>query len=448
MGITFDLDNNLTSDNPFYGEIPTQSVGQRLREKYAFSYQECKDLYSYWSLGKRIVESIVDFSLSVERDIVIKDAPEEVATRFKEIETKQNITQLVKNFLILTRVYGAASLFVASKKPEDDFKNLSPDDYKFDFTFKALDPLNFKCSISQDPLSYDFLEAKYISINGRLVGKNRNFVLFNGNPMFIQFNKSNLNFGGRSVFANMGRLIETWDTLFTALEAIAVKAGAVIIENSQSSMSDPTAFEVAQQSARLFQQMKIGNVAALNAGQTANFFNLNGATEIGAMIKEVKEALAMTLNDTPTAILLDEDLSNGLSNGSEDMRNVIIKVNSFRELYLKPVYEFIDKHLFFKAWDDDFINSMRSKADYSGLSNYEIRLKWMNEFDYKWGSIYPKTPDEESKSKNESIDTLLKIKELGANSQDLEDALNHLDLFNAQFSLNQNTPQPLIEEEN
>lgn len=445
MGITFDLDNNLTSENPFYGKTPT--LGEILKANYEFDYQECKDLYSYWSLGKRLVESIVDFSLSVDREVIVKNAPEEVATRFKEIEDNQGITQLVKNFLILTRTYGASALFVASKKPNDDFKNLQDEDYKYDFKFKALDPLNFRAVISQDPLSYDFLEAKHIAVNGRLIGKNRGFVLFNGNPMFIQFNKSNLNFGGRSVFANMGRLITTWDQLYSSLEAIAVKAGAVVIENGQNSMADPVGFEVAHQSALLFQQMKAGNVAMLNAGQTANFFNLNGATEIGDMIQNVKEALAMALNDTPTAILLDKDLSNGLSNGSEDMRNVIIKVNSFRQLYLKPVYEFIDSHLFFKAWDDDFINSMRSKADYANLSNYEVRLKWINDFEYQWKSIYPKTPDEATKQNSESVDTLVKIKDLGGSSEDIEEALNGLNLFKTSFSLSSQEQEPTIIEE-
>lgn len=446
MGLFFDTDNTLTSENPFLNE-PLQSLGKILKAEFEFSYEECKDLYSYWSLGKRIVESIIDFSLSVDREVAIKDAPEEVAERFKEAEVDMKVPQTIKNFLVLTRTYGASCLFVATKKPNDDLKNLQEDDYRYDFKFKTLDPLNYRVTISQDPLSYDFKEPTHTAIGGRLVGKNRNLVLFNGDPLFIQYNKSNLNFGGRSVFANMGRLITTWNSLMQSLEAIAVKAGSIVIENTDVSLGDPTSAEVANVSAMLFKQMKAGNVAMLNAGQTANFFNLTGATEISAMITEIKEALAMALNDTPTAVLLDKDLSNGLSNGSEDMRNVIIKVNTFRELYLKPVYEFIDSHLFFKAWNDDFINAMRSKADYNGLSNSEIRRKWINSFSYKWQSIYPKTPDEETKAKTESIDTIAKIKELGASSEDIQEAINNLDIFKNQITIEADKPLGNLYEE-
>lgn len=434
MGIFHDIDNNLTSDNPYYGQ--EQSLGEALKAEFSFNYEECKDLYSYWSLGKRLVESIIDFSLSVERDILIQDAPDEVAERFKKVEKELRITQLIKNFLAITRTYGTAGLLVTSKKPNDDYKNLDINDYKFDFGFNVLDPYNFRVQISQDPLDFDFLKPSYIFVKGRLIGKNRGLVMFNGSPLYIQYNESSLSFGGRSIFSNMGRLIRTWDTLLSSLEAIAVKAGGIVIENSQESMTDPTSFEVARVSATLFKQLRAGRTAMLNAGQTAQFFALNGATEISSMITEVKEALAMALNDTPTAVLLDKDLSNGLSNGSEDMRNVIIKVNTFRELYLKPVYEFIDKHLFFKAWDDDFINSMRSKGDYDGLSNHQIRQKWMSDFEFKWQSIYPKTPDEESKAKSDDVDTLIKLKDLGANSVDLETALENLKIFGNKISLN------------
>ena len=415
--------------------MPQQSLADDLKAQYEFDYNQCKELYSYWGLGKRIVESIIDISLSVNRDIIVGDAPDEVVNRFKKVENSLHITRAIKEFLCLVRVYGSAVMYVASKKPNDDYKNLSHSDYNFDIKFKALDPYNVRTTISQDPLSFDFLEASNIVINGKVLGKKRGLMMFNGSPLFIQFNKSNLNFGGRSVFANMGRLIRTWNALFHALRAIAIKSGAIFIENSENSMLDPTGFEVAQMSAQLIQQMETGNVAMLNAGQTPHLFNLQGANEISVMIGEVKEALAMALNDTPSAVLLDKDLSNGLSNGSEDMRNVIIKVNSFREEYLKPVYEFVDKHLFYKAWDDDFINKMRSKGDYEGLSNFEIRLKWIEDFSYSWKSIYPKTPDEETKSKNDSVDTLAKIRDLGADSEDIEDALNGLELFNTKFKL-------------
>lgn len=188
----------------------------------------------------------------------------------------------------------------------------------------------------------------------------------------------------------------------------------------------------------------------LNKGQTAEFFNLNGATEIGAMIAEVKEALTMALNDTPIQILLDKDLSNGLSNGSEDMRSVIIKVNSFREEYLNPIYDFLDSYVFYKAWDNDFIKTIKAKyPDYQMLGEEQIRQMWINAFEYKWKSIYPKTPDEETKEKDSVLDRALKAKDLGVSTEDLQEILNDSEngaVFNFDVRV-EKTPSPFEEVE-
>lgn len=152
MGITFDLDNSLTSQNPFFGTAFNTNEDD-LKGQYEFTYDQCKELYSYWGLGKRIVESIIDVSLSVDRDVVVGDAPDEVVNRFKAIENKINLSRIIKDYLCLVRVYGSAVLFVTSKDPKDEGKNFTDEQFQYDFKFKALDPYNFKAIISQNPLS-------------------------------------------------------------------------------------------------------------------------------------------------------------------------------------------------------------------------------------------------------------------------------------------------------
>lgn len=413
MGIFWNIDND------YYSE-PNE-------EEKEFGYKECKDLYANWALGKRFVESIIDFSLSQKREVEIPNAPQEVKDRFDLIAKKMKIDSIVKQGAIINRIYGIVGIFATTTNPMDNFKNLTIDErLNSDIAFNVLDPLNFRTTISQDPKSPDFLKPSNCSVGGRIVGSKRIYVGFNGNPLFIQWTPSALNFAGRSVFANMRRLIIAWANLFEALERISLKASSILVTNSATLLKDSTSYSVANASAELLKQMRQGQVAMLNKGQTAEFFNLNGATEISSMIAEVKEALTMALNDTPIQLLLDKDLSNGLSNGSEDMRSVIIKVNSFRETYLNPIYDFLDSYLFYKAWDNDFISSIKTKyADYQILGNEQIRQMWINDFDYKWKSIYPKTPDEETKEKDSILNRATLAKELGVSTKDLQEILNN-----------------------
>lgn len=411
----------------FFWNIDNDYFSNPLEETLEFDYADCKDLYTSWALGKRFVESIVDYSLSQKRDTAIPNAPQEVKERFDLVCQQHKVDLIVKQTAIIKRIYGIVGLFVTTTNPHDKYSNLSIEE-KINATlgFNVLDPLNFRTLISQDPKNPDFQKPTNTTVGGSLVGKKRIYVGFNGSPLFIRWSKSALNFAGRSVFENMRRLIVSWSNLFEALERISLKASSILVTNSNTVIKDSVGAKVAQESAFLLGQMRQGQIAMLNKGQTAEFFNLNGATEIASMIVEVKEALTMALNDTPIQLLLDKDLSNGLSNGSEDMRSIIIKVNSFRDENLNPIYDFIDGYMFYKAWDSDFIKTIKARyPDYQMLGEEQIRQMWINDFEYKWKSIYPKTPDEETKEKDGVLDRAIKAKDLGVSTQDLQDILNN-----------------------
>lgn len=404
----------------------------------SFGYDDCKQIYSEWALGKRVVESIVNFSLSTDREILIPNAPLEVAEQYIKTCEKYNIIKTVRNCLFLTRVYGMAGIYVASDSTNDDCQNLTVSELTHrDIRFNVLDPLNMNVVISQNPLDFNFQRPACARVGSKNVGNRRVFVATNGSPLYIKFEQSALNFSGRSVFANMKRLIELWTNLFEALERISLKASSILITNDNAGMKDAFTAKVAEASAMLLKQMKQGQVGILNKGQTAEFFNLNGASEIGAMISEVKEGLAMALNDTPTAILLDKSMSNGLSEGSEDMRAVIMAVNNFRRDYINPILQFIDSYLFFKAWDNDFIEDMRLKYGdkYSLLPNNQIRQMWIDDFKFEWKSIYPKTPDEETKAREAELNRLLLAKELGVDLEDIEQIANENGLFSSEIHI-------------
>lgn len=440
MGIfdLFSFRRNYSNSTDTY--IPPLSA-YGLQQNTEPSYQDCKNIYTSHALGKRLVNSIVEFSLSTPRKIVIQNAPQEVVDRYNKILKDYKIDKVVKKVACLNRVYGMSALYVSTSKKNDDYQNLKRSDVMDNqIYFKALDPYNFAIDINQNALSPLFLEASNPRVQNHKVGGKRIFVNFNDDPIYLDFTESSLNFAGRSVYQNMFRFLRTWSLLFLALERIALKASSILItKEGGNSSSDSKSLEVAQRSAELVKQMEQGQVAFLLNGEHAEFFNLNGASEVGAMISELKMGLAIALDDTPATILLDKELSNGLSEGSEDMKAVIMKVNTFRSLYVDPIYEFIDSYLFYKAWDDAFIKDFLKKGSspslYEGLSLQEIRRTWIESFSYIWESVYPKTPDEETRAKEGVLDRLEKAKNLGADSQSIQEELNSSKVFETEMTI-------------
>lgn len=417
--------------NFFQNSVTAQQQTSTEEKKRDFDYNECKRLYVNFGLGKRIVNSLPNFSLASPRKIIIKNAPDEVVQQFEKTLEKYRIDDLVLRTSKIARVYGLSTLLVLTNKEDDNYEHLTAKDLeKNEIFFNVLDPQCTTIDIEQNPLSLSFLKPSNLSIRGKSIDKTRGFICFNGMPMYLDYQQSAYNFAGQSVFANMHRFIEVWVNLYSALERISIKASSILIKNNNGGgMNNPLDIEVSKRASAILQQLKQGGIAFLSQGQEAEFFNLNGAGEISQMIQEVKNGLAMALDDTPTAILLDRELSNGLSEGSEDMKAVVMAVNRFRNDTLNPIYNFIDGYMYYKAWDKEFIKEMKIKypEKYAKLGINQIRQIWINDFNFIWESIYPKTPNEETKEKDGFLDRLAKAKELGATSESLEKILNDND---------------------
>lgn len=303
--------------------------------------------------------------------------------------------------------------------------------------------------IDQNPLSPHFQRISNATVNGVKVGYSRLFTLQSGIPMFIEFTESNFNFASKSVFNNMQDLIKLWGNLYVALSRISLKASSILITGSGGGAITGMGIESKRQSAEFVGGLKEDGVAFMPEGYEANFFNLNGISEIKAILDELRISLAMAVNDTPTAILLDKELSNGLSEGSQDMKAVIMAVNDYRENHLDAIFNFIDSWLFYKAWDDNFIKEIKAKypSEYGMLGLFEIREKWISDFSYEWENIYPPTIDEETKQKMNLLDMLLKAKDLGATLADIEAELNENKVFLNEMTLEESLQDDNLEDE-
>lgn len=85
-------------------------------------------------------------------------------------------------------------------------------------------------------------------------------------------------------------------------------------------------------------------------------FPINNVSGLIQAIDKLEEAITKALNDTPASILFDKNLSHGLSEGTEDMKSVVMAIESFREEKLKPLYNLTDFYVMLKAWNNAFTN--------------------------------------------------------------------------------------------
>lgn len=415
------------------------SESQLLGAYRDLTYTECRDIYRYWPLGKRIATALPNFAMSAKRKLIVSNAPTEVNEALEETASELDIDNFVKRATIYARVYGLAALFIACK--ESDRAPLTMDQVqKGSIVFNVLDPLSLGGSIIIDnnPLSISFGKPVAVSIQGRPVHSSRLCFIYNDIPLYYKFTASSFSFSGPSIYQNMTLLIRSWNRCVIALQRLATKAAAIVKTTKDGANITGYAIQAAKHNLELIRSIENDGIASIRSGDTVEFFTLTGVQEIDSIIGSINQALMMALSDTPSGILLDKNLSVGLNDGSEDMKAILMSVEHFRFEMLKPLYNFTDKYLCYKTFTHELAIRMIKKYPemYAEYSSTQLIETWLQNYSFEWGELYPQNENEKMDTNSKFLDMLAKAKELGADTSSLEEELNSQQIFQSDITLN------------
>lgn len=412
---------NGIGDSKYDESSPTNGIKRRL------TYQQCIDIYTGWALGNRIVTSLPNFALSVNRKISFGDYPKEFIDRFNETAENLNLRNELKQLCYNIRIFGASALFVNTGN--DYAKPLTSDIIRTAPNIRLIQATPLITSgikIDINPLSLTYMQPVLAMVNSTQVDLSRFIFVNNNEPIYQQFTESTFGYTGRSVFENMIDIIKYWNRSCIALQRIASKAGGVIVKHRGGNIVTSFLVDSTNKFLNLIRNLSNDGVASINLGDDIELFNLNGTAEVSLILDKFNSIIQLALSDTPTAILLDERLAKGFGNGEEDFKALLIAVESYRETTLKPILKRLDKIVLARAFDDDFLAQMQQKysKDLSSLTFDELRLELERTFSYEWESLYPESEANVQDNLGRKLDNLLRLRSLGANLGDIEEIVN------------------------
>lgn len=407
------------------------------------TYDECKDIYLHWPLGKRVVSSLTNFALSAPRDIVFDDLPVDCINLYEKTLDSFKVIQIVKQAANYSRMYGMSAIFVAHRKVSPDkplkYTDLNPND----IDFNVLDPLNLAgLQIDQTPTSLSYQKVIKVLVNGQPVHPTRILILFNDMPLYLRWIPSTYSWGSPSVFENMKSLIKSWSRCVVALERMATKAGSIIVKNRDGGVLNSIAAVAAEKTLDSIRDMQNDGIASIEKDASIELFNLTGVEVVDAIIEQMNKLVLMSLSDTPSNILLDKNLAEGLAEGSEDAKVMTMAIDSFRERALTPAYNFIDFYLLRVCFRPEVLENLKADFvnDLKGLEVPSLKEKILKGFNWEYGNLIPEKPSEEAQTLSSHLDVLTKLKEMGANQADLENIVNtKLKPYNTEIKFDEKT---------
>lgn len=422
-------------------------------KQFILPYETCKNIYRTATLGKRIVEGLVNFAMSAEREIDIHKAPPEAIEKFNKTAEEMKQKEAIKQTIYNSRIYGTGALYVAmfdEEKEENDFttKPTFEDAYKYKMKFTVLDPLNISGSrVDLDPLSFHFLEVVDVKVGSIPVPKKRIAVSHALEPLYLDTRTSLIPFSPPSVFYNMVELLQQYDNAIKSIGDLLYKAGAIIHKYPAKAKLNGISIDAITASKKILEQKRSGEVISISADSSIEDFPISNLTGLIDSINKLEDDITKALNDTPASILFDKSLSNGFSEGDKDKETEISIIESFRENKLTPLYTLTDYYIMLKAWDNVFIDEMRHKyAEYENKTDKEIFRSWAENFTYKYGNLFPEPESITQDNNAKKLDNLLKAQQLGANSADLQEELNESEIFKNEIELD-SQPQNMEEME-
>ncbi len=378
------------------------------------SYQLCKAIWTLHPLGAKCAEKPVALALGQKRKINVPCAVEEHLVKAHAKEWKKlQCTRYIRDLAHVSRVYGVGALVYGSPNvPTTDEVPLA-DLYKLpDLYFNIFDPLNLAGSAvtNQNPNAPDFQKhVLQITAAGQPYHQSRSIVLFNGTPVYLDYQSSAFSFSGRSVFLRALFPLKSFIQTMIVNDMVSLKSGLIIAKMKQAgAVINKLMTKAAAWKRAILQEGRTNNVLSIDIDESIETIDLTNTAPamIAARDNIISDIAAAT--DVPAILLKDESFAKGLASGDQDMLAVVQYIDGIRE-ELEPAFEYFDRIVMHRAWNPEF---------YAGLQKVIPELtkpytEWFYEvcelFEAEWPSLIQEPKSETVKRNAEKLKAMTDV---------------------------------------
>lgn len=361
-------------------------------------YELCKLLWQFHPLGGKLVEKPIEMAMCKPRQYNVDTDPDDrVVKQFRDTWDRMGINEKIKNYAFVSRAYGAAAIGVGTLGSPcgsalPDFGLQEDEVY-----INVWDPLNTAGSMvtDQNPNSPFFQSPnKTLKINGKTWHHSRTVKMFNGTPIYLEYQNSTFGFTGRSVFQRVLYPMKSYIGTMEANDLVSQKAGVLVAKTQQNgSIANgikAAASKFKREIVKIARNKGVINIGTSDDIASLNLQNIDGA--LNAARDNIISDIASG-SDVPAMLIKEEAFSQGWSEGSEDSKAISQYVDGVRQK-LEPVMDFFERLVQYIAWSEDFFNAL--KNDYPDVITGDYQktfYQWRREFNAKWQELVEESPD-------------------------------------------------------
>jgi hypothetical protein len=417
------------------------------------SYQDAKILWIYHPLAAKLVEKPITLAMSKPRKLEI-DSPvqEQLIKAFQTEWQNLGCDNHIRDLMNISRAYGVGALAIngatqATNDPIDFWQIANAQD----LYVNTYDALNLAGSVvtNQNPNAPDFQKPmQCITAAGQPYHPSKTVTMFHGTPIYLDFQSSSFSFSGRSIFLRSLYPLKSFVQSMMVDDLVSLKSGVIIAKTKQpGSIINNLMQKAAGYKRQILQEAQTGNVISIEIDEEIESINLQNTDKAMTVARDNIIANIASGADVPAIMLKSESMTHGFGEGTEDSKQIVQYIDHIRA-EMRPAYEFFDKIVMHRAWNEDFFATLKNTYP-DELANTDYKAffyKCVEEFECKWPSLMEEPESElakvdESKVKNlvEVLRTLLPIADPENKAKLVEWAESNLNqmkhLFNTEMTL-------------
>lgn len=329
------------------------------------SYELCKQIWALHPLGGKIVEKPISLALGQPRKITVPCAIEEQLVKaFNKEWAKLKATRYIRDLAHVSRAYGVGALVYGTPSIATDVMIPAADLYKIpDLYFNILDPLNTSGSMvtNQNPNAPDFQkQSMEITAAGQPYHKSRSVTLFNGTPIYLDYQGSSYSFSGRSVFLRALFPLKSFIQTMIVNDMVSLKAGLLIAKiKTGGSVVNRVKERISAWKRDILNEGRTGQTLQIDIDESIESIDLTNTAQAMTTARDNIIADCASGSDTPAILLKDESFAKGLASGEQDMYAVVQAIDGIRE-DLGPAHDFFDVIVMNRAWNPEFYQALQA----------------------------------------------------------------------------------------
>jgi hypothetical protein len=341
--------------------------------------------------------------------------PKEMLVKAFEDEWKKlGATNHIRDVMFLNRTYGAAAIVMGcpdspTNEPLDLWTLSEKNIY-----FNQLDPLNLAGSIvtNQNPNAPDFQKPlAYATAAGQPYHPSRSVVVFNGTPVYLQFQSSAFGFTGRSIFQRAVYPLKSFVQSMVTDNLVTFKAGLLIAKQKPAGSIVNRLMQQAAGIKRTYlQEGSTGNVLSIDIDEEIEAINMQNTDTAMTTARDNIIANIAAASDVPALLLKDEAFTQGFGEGSEDAKAIVQYIDGIRD-DMQSLFDFFDKIVMHRAWNKELYESIKSAypEEYSDMTYEQAFYFWKDNFKPEWESLMEESDSELVKVEEVKIKSLTEV---------------------------------------